>query len=1056
MKIKFKEQAFQKQAIQSVINLFNGQIKQDYTTTYDDNDIQTTFIPNDISYNAINISSEKILENMQRVQKQNMLQTTNDIQNNTFCIEMETGTGKTYTYTKTIFELNKKYGFKKFIIVVPSIAIKQGVFKSFQIMEDELKKYNQNYNVFIYNSSKLNQVKNFATSNNIEIMIINIDAFKKDENIINQDNDKLAKTPIEYIKQTSPIVIIDEPQSVDNTEKSKEAINSLNPLAILKYSATHREKINLIYRLTPVDAFQMGIVKQISVASVFSSQDFNTPYLKLLEVSMDNGVTGGINFKAKLEIDILKDGKITRTKKILKQNDDLESITKREEYNGYVITNIDCTENKEHIEFANTQTLSLGKSIGDIDEDLIKKEQIKRTIEQHLEKELIYTDLDIKVLSLFFIDKVDKYRLGDGEKGIYAKMFEECYTELINLPKYKILKERFTQPIEKIHNGYFSKDKKGNFKNTKGESNEDDNTYKTIMQDKEYLLSFECPLRFIFSHSALKEGWDSPNVFQVCTLIEQKSKFSARQKIGRGLRLCVNQNGERIEDKAINNLHIIANESFEDFAKNLQKEIEEETGLKFGSIDITSFIGITYEQTVIEQVNIKNEDATEILNHFEKIGYIDDEGNVDTEKIKNDIEDNFFNIPEKFENVKKEVETIFTQQKIENLNKQLLTNITYEKITKEEKITTEEDAREIFQSFKDSKYIDNKGQVTKTLKEDLEKGNIKLPEKFENAKDNINNIVLKSTIKLPINNANKQVVVKLNKQVLVSPDFLELWEKIKYKTKYRFKLDEESYKNECIEKIKEMPKINRIRIVTKNADINVEKDGVYSEEKYEQFTNIEYKQFNPTLEDLWEIAEKSSVHINLVLEVLSKSGRLDEIYNDPKKFIEQVIDIFKEVQAKTIINGIYYIKNENDKYYIKEEIFDTSEIIAYLDKNALKIENNKTPYDYIVYESETVEKSFAKQLDNDPSVKIFFKFPSKFKIDTPIGSYNPDWAIYRQENDTEKLYFVIETKGSINSYDLRIKENLKIKCGKKHFEALQTNVNFDFSNDWLNYSKNKI
>ncbi len=1047
MKIKFKEQAFQQQAIKSVINLFNGQDKKDYTTTYENYDIQTTFLPNEIVLNNINISSQKMIENMQRVQKSNMLVTTKTLENNTFCIEMETGTGKTYTYTKTIFELNKKYGFKKFIIVVPSIAIKQGVFKSFQIMEDELKLYNENYNVFIYNSNKLNQVKNFATSNNIEIMIINIDAFKKDENIINQANDKLSKVPIEYINQTNPIVIIDEPQSVDNTEKSKDAIQSLNPLAILKYSATHREKTNLIYRLTPVDAFQMGIVKQISVSSVSSSQDFNTPYIKLLEVSMDNGATGGVNFKAKLEIDILKNGRITRTKKILKQNDNLEIITNRPEYYGYIITNIDCTENNEHIEFANTEVLSLGKVIGDIDEDLIKREQIKRTIEEHFEKELIYTNKGIKILSLFFIDKVDKYRLDDNEKGIYARMFEECYEELINLPKYQPLKEKFTQPIEKIHDGYFSKDKKGKLKNTKGDSNDDDNTYKTIMQDKEYLLSFECPLRFIFSHSALKEGWDNPNVFQVCTLIEQKSKFSARQKIGRGLRLCVNQDGERIEDRNINILHIIANESFEDFAKNLQKEIEEETGLKFGSLDMTSFIGMTYEQTVIEQVNIKNEDAKELINHFKNVDYIDDNGNIDVQKIKNDIEDDFFNIPEKFENVKKEVENIFTQQKIENINTEVLTNITYEKIIKEEKIITEEDAREICQSFYDNKYLDKKGQVTTTLKIDLETGNLKLPERFQNAKNDIQNIVLKSAIKLPINNANKQVLVKLKKQVLISPEFLELWEKIKYKTKYRFKLDEENYKKECIKKLIEMPKINKVRIETKNVDIDITKDGVYSEEKYEKFTNIE-KIFKPTMQDIKNIAIKSKNHINLILETLKESGRFNEIFNDPKKFSEQVIEVFKEVQSKTIIDGIYYIKNEEEEYYV-QEVFDTTDIIAYLDKNALKIENEKTPYDYIVYDSEGIEKSFAKALDNDPNVKMFFKFPSKFKIDTPIGSYNPDWAVYKQENNSEKLYFVIETKGSMNSYDLRIRENLKIQCGKKHFEALETNAIFKVSDKWI-------
>lgn len=1047
MKIKFKEQDFQKQAIKSVVNLFNGQAKEDYKSK--DNSSQIS-LDSDICYNGINISNEKIIENMQRVQRQNMLSITDNTQNNTFCIEMETGTGKTYTYTKTIFELNKKYGFKKFIIVVPSIAIKQGVFKSFEIMQDELKKYNENYNVFIYNSSKLNQVKNFATSNNIEIMIINIDAFKKDENILNKNTEKLNKIPIEYIKETNPIVIIDEPQSVDNTDKSKEAINSFNPLAILKYSATHREKINLIYRLTPVDAFQMGIVKGISVASINSSQDFNTYYLKLLEVSMDNGVTGGVNFKAKLEIDILENGKITRTKKTLKQNDDLEKITNRSEYNGYIITNIDCTENNEHIEFANTQTLNLGKSIGDIDDDLIKKEQIKRTIEKHFDKELIYTKLGIKVLSLFFIDRVDKYRLDNNEKGLYAEMFEECYTELINLPKYKVLKEKFNQPVEKVHNGYFSKGKKGKFKNTNGESSEDDNTYKTIMQDKEYLLSFECPLRFIFSHSALKEGWDNPNVFQVCTLIEQKSKFSARQKIGRGLRLCVNQDGERIEDKDINILHIIANESFEEFANNLQKEIEAETGLKFGSLDITSFIGIKYEEIVKEKVNIKNEDAKEILTHFEKVGYIDDRGKVNVEKIKNDIEDDFLNIPTKFENIKSEVENIFINKEIGNININIdtLTGIQYEKITKEEKIITEDESREIFENLKENNYLDNKGQVTVVMKQAIENGELNIPIKFESAKNDINNIILKSSMKLPINNSNKEVVVKLNKQVLVSEEFLELWEKVKYKTKYRFKLDEENYKKECIEKLKEMPKINKIRIITKNADISVQKEAIYSEETYQQFTNVEDRNYKPTLKHIKKIAIESKTHIKLVLDTLLQSSRLNEIYNDPIKFEEQVIDVFKDVQSKTIIDGIYYVKNENEEYYA-QEIFEKSDIIAYLDKNALKIENNKAPYDYIIYDSETVEKSFAKSLDNDPNVKMFFKFPSKFKIDTPIGSYNPDWAVYKEENNSEKLYFVIETKGSTNSYDLRIKENLKIECGKKHFEALDTNIEFEVKNKWV-------
>lgn len=1047
MKIKFKEQAFQTLAIKSIVDLFKGQKNENYTIDYEDNDKQISYFNNDISINKLNIPNSKIVENMRIIQRNNALEQTENIENNTFCIEMETGTGKTFTYTKTIFELNKKYGFLKFIIVVPSIAIKQGVLKSFEIMEDELKKYNQNYNVFIYDSSKLNQVKNFATSNNIEIMIINIDSFKKDDNIINQPNDRLTKTPIEYIRATNPIVIIDEPQSVDNTDKAKDAIKSLNPLAIFKYSATHKEKINTVYRLTPVDAFQMGIVKQISVASVLSSENFNKPYIKLLEVSMEEGVYGGINFKAKVEVDIFKNGKTVRTKKTLKQDDDLELITNRSDYYGYKISCIDCTKDNEAITFMNTETLKLGKAIGDIDEDLIKREQIKRTIQYHLDKELILKNLDIKVLTLFFIDKVDKYRLDDNEKGIYAKMFEECYEELINLPKYEEIKNKFNYPIEKIHDGYFSKDNKGRLKNTKGDSSVDDNTYKTIMQDKEYLLSFECPLRFIFSHSTLKEGWDNPNVFQVCTLIEQKSKFSCRQKIGRGLRLCVNQKGERIEDKNINILHVIANESFEEFAKNLQKEIEEETGLKFGTIDITSFIGLTYEQIVIETKNIEKEEAKELIDHLETVGYIDSKGKIEKDKVKYDIQDNFFNIPHKFEPMKLEIEKFIEETNTQIIDENSLMNINYEKVIKEEKITNQEDAQELMEHFRKIDYLDNKGRIQPTMKQALSDGTLDLPERFSQAREQIQNIILNSNVKLNIVNANKQVIVKLNKQVLISPEFLELWEKIKFKTKYRFNFNSEDYKKECIEKIKEMPKIHKVRIITKNADINFKKQGVYSNEKYEESTIIQDERYNITLEDLKKISIKSLVPLPLAYKILLESGRFGEIYNDPKNFIEQVIDIFKEVQNKVIIDGIYYVKNGNEEYSY-QEIFDSEEIIAYLDKNAIEMKNDKNPYNYVIYDSDTIEKPFAIKLDNDPNVKMFFKFPSKFKIDTPIGSYNPDWAIYKEENNQEKLYFVIETKGSTNSYDLRIKENLKIKCGKKHFEALDTNVDFEVRSKW--------
>ncbi|MCD7780311.1 MAG: DEAD/DEAH box helicase family protein, partial [Candidatus Gastranaerophilales bacterium] len=575
MKLKFKNQEFQTEAVNAVANLFIGQEKSTATFSIDNNAGQMRLLQNDFGIgNKIEIDNNSLISNMHKVQRSQKLPISRDYENRQYSIEMETGTGKTYVYTKTILELNKRYGFAKFIVVVPSVAIREGVFKSLQITEEHFKTLYDGvpYRYFIYNSSKLSDVREFATSSNIEIMIINIDAFKKAENIINQEQDKLnGETAMRYIQGTNPIVIIDEPQSVDNTIKAKEAIQSLNPLAVLRYSATHREKINLLYRLTPVDAYQMGLVKQICVSSNSVANDFNKPYIYLKSVSKENG------FSAKIEMDVQnKTGKVERKTVTVRPNDDLYILSgERELYEGYAVEGIDCTKNFECIEFTNSDKLKLGKTIGGIDENVIKRAQIYRTIETHLDKELRYFEKGIKVLSLFFIDEVKKYRTETGEKGIYAQMFEECYSELISKEKYAILKTYFNCDVEKAHNGYFSQDKKGIYKNTKGDTLADDDTYNTIMRDKEYLLSFECPMRFIFSHSALKEGWDNPNVFQVCTLIEQKSTFTCRQKVGRGLRLCVNQEGERIEDRNINVLHVMANESFAEFAETLQKEIED-------------------------------------------------------------------------------------------------------------------------------------------------------------------------------------------------------------------------------------------------------------------------------------------------------------------------------------------------------------------------------------------------------------------------------------------------------------------------------------------------
>lgn len=982
MKLKFKNQDFQTDAVNSVVDLFTGMAKGTNLFFVDDG-AQATFTGDLGEGNAIVVDDDMLLQNMHAVQKRNNLPLTDanwigpnlipdiaplEYRERTFpqfSIEMETGTGKTYVYTKTIFELNRKYGLTKFIIVVPSVAIREGVYKSFEVTKEHfgLQYDNVPCRYFIYNSAKLSDVRQFATSANIEIMIINIDAFKKAENIINQAQDKLnGDSAMRYIQETHPIVIIDEPQSVDNTPKAKEAIASLKPLCVLRYSATHREKINLLYRLTPVDAYQMGLVKQISVSSNQVSGGFNQPYVKLLSVSNEKG------FRAKIEMDIRKkDGIVGRKTVTVKPGDDLYLLSgERELYEGYTVAGVDCTPEYEHIEFGNTEEVYLGKSIGDIDENMVKKAQIRRTIEAHLDKELRYTDKGIKVLSLFFIDKVANYRLEDGSPGIYAKMFEECYLELIARPKYAAIRERFSVDVTKAHNGYFSQDKKGRLKDTKGDTAADDDTYNTIMRDKEWLLSFACPLRFIFSHSALKEGWDNPNVFQVCTLIEQKSTFTCRQKVGRGLRLCVNQDGERVEDKNINILHVMANESFSEFAQTLQREIEEDTGMKFGVLQLNLFVGMVYEDNGVEK-RLSYDDAQELLTHFEKTGY-----------------------------------------------------------------------------------ITSTGKIKDTMKNAVKTGTLDIPKKFEAAKKRFEQIISKADKKPPIRDASRDVVVRLKKQVTESPEFLELWQRIKQKTVYRVNIDTDKLIENCVKALQDMLPIPKARIISQTADIRIEKAGISHVERGMHTSDIT-DSYQSLPDIITAISDATLLTPATVNTILVQSGRLKDFLNNPEAFLEKAIELIRNNRHALAIDGISYIKLDGKEYYV-QEIFDSNEMIANLDHNAVAVDHSV--YEYIVYDSSSVERPFALALDNDPDVKMFFKIPTRFKIDTPIGTYNPDWAVYLTKNGEEKLYFILETKGSTSFLDQRTREQLKIHCGKKHFEALDNGIEMRVATDWTTLRMN--
>ena len=1030
MKLKFKNQDFQTDAVNAVVDLFAGQ--ENARNTFS---VETNLYGDMGIVNTLHIDKAAVTENMHAVQKRNRLPMTVNADDMQFCIEMETGTGKTYVYTKTIFELNRKYGFTKFIIVVPSVAIREGVYKSLEVTREHfgLQYDNVPCRYFIYNSAKLSDIRTFSTSANIEIMIINIDAFKKAENIINQEQDRLSgETAMSYIRETNPIVIIDEPQSVDNTPEAKEAIASLNPLCVLRYSATHREKINLLYRLTPVDAYQMGLVKQISVSSNQVSGGFNQPYVKLLSVSNEKG------FRAKMEIDIKKkDGKVTRKTVTVKPGDDLFLLSgQRELYEGYTVAGIDCTPDYERVEFGNTEEVLLGKTIGAIDENVIKRAQIRRTIEAHLDKELRYTDKGIKVLSLFFIDKVEHYRHEDGTPGVYARMFEECYQELLAKPKYEPIRDRFTSDVSKVHDGYFSQDKKGKLKDTRGDTTADYDTYNTIMRDKEWLLSFDCPLRFIFSHSALKEGWDNPNVFQVCTLIEQKSTFTCRQKVGRGLRLCVNQDGERVEDKNINILHVMANESFAEFAETLQREIEDDTGMKFGVLQLDLFAGMVFEDHHEVEVVVTREQAAKVMEVLQLARAIKDDGSVDAAIAPEEIK-----LPATLEEVKPVVAAALSTGEVTEAS---LTGAVYTRTITEEKQISYDDAQELMTHFEKKGYITSAGKIKDTMKTALKAGTLDLPAKYEAARSRFEKIIAGTDRKPVIRDASKDVLVRLNKQVMVSPEFMELWQKIKQKTAYRVSIDTEKLIENCVSALKYMPFIPKARIVSQTAELHIELSGIQHVEREMRTADIaDSYQVLPDI--ITTISDATLLTPKTVHEILVRSGRLGEFLNNPEAFMEKAIDLIRSNRHALAIDGIRYVKLDGKEYYV-QEIFDSEELMANLDRNAVKVEHSV--YDYIVYDSSTIEKPFALALDQDPDVKMFFKLPGKFKIDTPIGAYNPDWAVYLSKNGEEKLYFIIETKGSESEDDLRPTEARKIHCGMKHFEALDNGIEMQVATEW--------
>jgi len=578
MKLAFESNLhYQQEAIKSITDLFEGQPLEDSSVKSEISELDT--YAHIYSYgNRLVISEKQILKNLQSIQQRNEISVSERLNGMHFSVEMETGTGKTYVYIRTIYELNKLYGFKKFVIVVPSVAIREGVIKNLEITHEHFQNLYDNVpvNFQVYDSTRVSSLRGFATNNHIEILVINIDSFAKDENIINKPNDKLnGQKPVTFIQATKPIVIVDEPQNME-TEKRVGAIQNLNALCTLRYSATHRNVYNLTYSLNPVKAYDLGLVKQIEVDSIIEENTYNDAFVAVESIKATK-----TKVTAYLSIYSNEAGGVKKKTVTVKVGDDLYKLSnEREIYgNGYIIEEIDAAN--QCISLSKGSMLYKGDSQGGLTDEVMKF-QIRKTVEEHLKKESRLNKLGIKVLSLFFIDKVANYRQYDPQgntlKGKFAEWFEEIYQEYITKPAFS---EQNKYPLEEIHNGYFSQDSKGKVKDTSGETKADDDTYSLIMKDKEKLLGIDNPLRFIFSHSALREGWDNPNVFQICTLNETKSDIKKRQEIGRGLRLAVDQSGKRTYDPNINRLTVIANESYDDFAKALQKEIEEDCGVEF-------------------------------------------------------------------------------------------------------------------------------------------------------------------------------------------------------------------------------------------------------------------------------------------------------------------------------------------------------------------------------------------------------------------------------------------------------------------------------------------
>ncbi len=988
MKFKFKIQPYQTEAVESVIGCFAGQINTSGIKYRIDPGKENRLFDLMGFKNAdVQFSDAQLLENIHAVQRKQGLLLSDKIVYSAGCrinldIEMETGTGKTYCYIKTIFEMNKRYGWSKFIIVVPSIAIREGVNKSLKITANHFaESFGKRIRFFIYNSKELQELENFSSDGGINVMIINIQAFnatgKDNLRIYEVQDDFQSRRPIDVISSNRPILILDEPQKMEGA-KTLEALAKFKPLMILRYSATHRTSHNKIYRLDALDAYNQKLVKKITVRGITVKGLAGTnAYLYLGSIEISKKAPAAI-----IEMEVKqKDGIKRATKRLEKGRDLFEESNGLRQYRGFVISQIDA--NQDIIEFTNGHMLKIGEATGDVTEAAVRRIQIRETIEAHLEKEKELFSQGIKVLSLFFIDEVVKYRdySQSDEQGDYARIFEEeyerCKLEFLNESGQNKDYRKYLSEISvrRTHSGYFSIDKKTkkltdpHFK-TRGEDagiSDDVDAYDLILKDKERLLSFEEPVRFIFSHSALREGWDNPNVFVMCMLKQSNNDISRKQEVGRGLRLSVNANGDRMDDPLlvheINILTVVTSESYIDFVVKLQREISDSLSSRPRKADVDYFTG--------KEIN--------------------------------------------------------TEEGPLVIDKSL--------------------AKQIYKYLQNNDYIDHNDSVSEAYHLAKNSNNLAaLSAQLNLHKEEIFDLVDKlfCEYQLPdLSDDRKRKVNPLNSN-FEKKEFKELWDRISPKVFYHVEFESSELVENSIVALNNEMKVSPLQYAIQ---VGIQDNHITDSQlkKGESFQMIESKTETDDssirscvkYDLIGEIAEMTQLTRKTIAQILKgiKKKTFDQFKYNPEKFIAEVGRLINEQKATTIIKELSY--DETEKRH-EIDIFTATQIRHDFSKASKQL--NHHIYDYLISESE-VERNFVKELDTSKEVVVYAKLPRSFHIPTPVGPYHPDWAISFKEGSVKHIYFVAETKGSMSTMQLRGIENSKIECARKFFKTINRKIN---------------